>query len=156
LGYNLPELSEVKGRLNVPALLRSLQIILTRQESLLTRYGRHKNGHAFQVVDPPTQLELPDYHVPSDEVRPNLQAVAEHHFDLENGSVFLARLLRLQEHSHLLLINFHHIATDAWSIKGVFFRELQQSYAAYALGRKPELTPLTWQYRHFAAWQREQ
>lgn len=156
LSYNLPVLLEVRGRLNVPALRRSLQTILTRQESLRTRYGTHKNGHAFQVVDPPTQFELPVQDVASDEVGPHIQAVVEHHFDLENGPVFLARLLRLQEHSHLLLINFHHIATDAWSIKGVFFRELQQSYAAYALGRKPELTPLTWQYRHFATWQREQ
>ncbi|HEY5955686.1 MAG TPA: amino acid adenylation domain-containing protein, partial [Polyangiaceae bacterium] len=77
-----------------------------------------------------------------------------HVFDLANGPVVVARLLRLEPEKHLFLLNVHHIVADGWSIEGILFSELQACYEAYASGKTPELPPLSMQYSDFAEWQR--
>ena len=53
---------------------------------------------------------------------------------------------------HYLVINFHHIAFDGWSI-GIFLRELETSYLAYVCQQTPNLSPLPFQYKDYALWQ---
>jgi hypothetical protein len=53
----------------------------------------------------------------------------------------------------VLLLNMHHIISDGWSI-GVFIREWQHAYTAFAQGEQPSLPPLSIQYSDYAAWQR--
>ena len=53
---------------------------------------------------------------------------------------------------HYLVINFHHIAFDGWSI-GIFLRELETSYLAYVCQKTPNLSPLPFQYKDYALWQ---
>ena len=64
-----------------------------------------------------------------------------------------ARLLRLADDDHLLLVNMPHIAADGWSL-GVLYRELSSIYAAEAQNRVHGLEPLPIQFSDFAAWQR--
>jgi amino acid adenylation domain-containing protein len=66
-----------------------------------------------------------------------------------------ARLLRLSEREHVLLLVLHHAAADGWSA-GVLARELGALYAAYAGGASGAvLGELGVQYSDYAAWQRE-
>jgi hypothetical protein len=76
-------------------------------------------------------------------------------FDLAAGPLFRARLLRLENEParHLLLLTFHHIVFDGWSI-GVLTRELAALYAAALEGRPSPLPELPIQYADFALWQR--
>lgn len=53
---------------------------------------------------------------------------------------------------YYLVINFHHIAFDGWSI-GIFLRELETSYLAYVCQQTPNLSPLPFQYKDYALWQ---
>ena len=78
---------------------------------------------------------------------------AQKSFDLNTGPLFKAKLLQLGEQKNVLLINMHHIISDGWSM-GVFKREWEQAYTAYAAGSVPNLSPLPIQYSDFAAWQR--
>ncbi|HEU4454542.1 MAG TPA: amino acid adenylation domain-containing protein, partial [Longimicrobium sp.] len=55
--------------------------------------------------------------------------------------------------SHLLVLVFHHAATDAWSF-GVFLRELAALLDAFGRGEDSPLGELAVQYADFAAWQR--
>src|SRR5262249_32389856 len=50
---------------------------------------------------------------------------------------------------HLLLMNLHHIAGDAWSIR-ILEREIQELY------ERRELAPVMRQYKDYAQWQRAQ
>ena len=54
----------------------------------------------------------------------------------------------------MLLLTFHHIVFDGWSI-GIFSRELATLYHAYIQGEPSSLPELPIQYTDYAAWQRE-
>ena len=75
-------------------------------------------------------------------------------FDLAQGPVIRAQLLRLSEHLHVLLLTTHHIVSDAWSAR-ILFRELAALYNAFTNGAGSPLPPLPIQYADFAEWQRD-
>lgn len=152
--YNLPLLLSVRGNVDVTALERSLSLIVERHESLRTAYAQADDGRSVQVVRPARPVRLPVLDVDREGLLAELERVLEHRFDLGGGEVFVASLVRLAPDRHLLLLNVHHIAADAWSLQSVFFSELQRAYAAYCLGREPELPPLPVQYSSWAQAQR--
>ena len=57
-----------------------------------------------------------------------------HSFDLAKGPLIRARLVRLAEQEHLLLISMHQVICDGWSL-GVFVEELVTLYDAFSAGR---------------------
>jgi len=76
-------------------------------------------------------------------------------FDLEAGLLMRAKVLLLSQVDHLLVLTFHHITIDGWSIP-IFMEELRCCYEAFSSGRAPALAPLPLQYADYAVWQREQ
>src|SRR5207244_750256 len=76
-----------------------------------------------------------------------------HSFDLAKGPLIRARLLRLAERQHLLLISMHQVICDGWSL-GVFVEELVTLYDTFSAQGESPLAPLSYQYADFAHWQR--
>lgn len=77
-----------------------------------------------------------------------------HSFDLARGPLIRARLVRLAESEHLLLISMHQTLVDGWSA-GVLADELAALYEAFAAGKPSPLPQLPLQFADFAAWQRQ-
>ncbi|MDJ0842280.1 MAG: amino acid adenylation domain-containing protein [Acidobacteriota bacterium] len=75
-------------------------------------------------------------------------------FDLQNGPLFRARLIHLDNDDHLLLLTMHHLITDGWSM-GVLLNEVSTFYSAALEGKKADLPELDIQYADFALWQQE-
>jgi hypothetical protein len=71
-------------------------------------------------------------------------------FDLASGMLLRARLLRHSPLRHTLLLSFHHLLLDGWSIP-VMLRELLELYRA-ALERRPAAMPRVAPYRGYLAW----
>jgi amino acid adenylation domain-containing protein len=157
--YNLPVAVRLAGRLNVPALERTLSEIVNRHESLRTSFGM-SDGQPVQLIAPPVALQLPVLdishlaeHERITEARTRAAADARQPFDLERGPLYRLSLLRLDEEDHVLLFTMHHIISDGWSM-GVLVREVVELYSAFVEGQPSPLTPLTIQYADFAHWQR--
>ncbi|MCP4654050.1 MAG: amino acid adenylation domain-containing protein [bacterium] len=157
--YNMPAAVTIDGRLEVTAIRRSLIAIVRRHESLRTRFADGPDG-AVQIVDPPRGQTLPIVDLGALaagrrelERRRRIAADARRRFDLERGPLLRTTLLRLGDEQHVLLLNQHHIVSDAWSV-GVMIRELGTCYQAFVSGQEPVLPALTVQYADFAAWQR--
>ena len=74
-------------------------------------------------------------------------------FDLQHEPPMRARLIRLDEQDHVLVLTQHHIVSDGWSI-GILVREVAALYAARLHGAPASLAPLAVQYLDFAAWER--
>jgi amino acid adenylation domain-containing protein len=158
--YNMPIAFQLDGNLNVEALRQSLTYLLERHTSLRSYFPTLEGEPQVVVknVEDIEVLEIADLQaLPPQTQGETVQHLSDLHaqksFDLNTGPVFKAKLLQLSEQKNVLLINMHHIISDGWSM-GVFKREWEQAYTAYAAGSVPNLSPLPIQYSDFAAWQR--
>jgi amino acid adenylation domain-containing protein len=78
-----------------------------------------------------------------------LGAEAQRPFDLEQGPLFRARLVRRTGADPVLLLVFHHIIGDFWSV-AVLLEELGRLYPAIRSGAEIGLAPLPLQAADFA------
>ncbi|MFF7354007.1 condensation domain-containing protein, partial [Streptomyces filipinensis] len=157
--YLVPLAARLRGPLDAEALRTALEGVVTRHEILRTRYVL-SGEEPVQVVDAPRRLELPVVglaDVPADRRAERARELAEQEasvpLDLTRDWPVRAKLFQLDDTDHMLVVTFHHIACDAWSM-GVFADELSSLYTAHTAGRTPELEPLPLQYADYAAWQR--
>ena len=123
--YIIPVALRLCGVLNVQALERSFTELIRRHEMLRTTF-QEVGGVPIQVIEPESTFTLSLVEV---EPHSELEQVAhvEHiarkeaqrPFDLRQGPLMRATLLKLQESEHVLLVTIHHIISDGWS-RGVF------------------------------------
>jgi amino acid adenylation domain-containing protein len=158
--YNIPDMQQFSGPLNLAALERSMSELIRRHESLRTTF-QSIDGEPVQVIAEaqPRKIEVIDLsHLPRAKREAEAQRMArdegEVPFDLSRGPLFRFRLVKLEEEEHLLLLTMHHIIADGWSL-GVLGRELSALYQAFSMDQSSPLEELTIQYADFAVWQRQ-
>jgi amino acid adenylation domain-containing protein len=146
--------------LDAATLEKSLQEILKRHDALRTRLIT-RNGNLFQEILPQLEFMLNTLDMSKtskaqreEEVLKEARTEAQRIFDLEQGPLFRATLLRLGQQEHVLLITMHHIVSDGWSMS-VLLSELITLYSALSRGQPSPLLPLTMQYADFAEQQRQ-
>jgi amino acid adenylation domain-containing protein len=159
--YNVPVSLRLRGRLNVPALVRAFREIVRRHEVLRTSFISREGG-PVQVVAAEAEeaLEIPLVDLRGlrglrdlRELSRLAQEEAQRPFDLARAPLLRLCLMRMDVEDHALLATIHHIVSDGWSL-GVLIREVAALYAAYCAGRPSPLPALPVQYADFAAWQR--
>lgn len=156
--YNIAVAWSLKGDLDPEALRLALREIVRRHDSLRTQFAASDGGPPIQTVSGDGGVTLPVTEVPpSGDARPAARALlaedAQKPFDLANGPVFRAILLRLSRTEHFLQVAIPHIVVDGWSVE-ILMRELAVLYTAFQAGRPAPLPPLPIQYRDYARWQR--
>ncbi len=158
--YNMPIALRLTGRLDLTSLDDTLTEIVRRHEVLRTTLSV-ENARPVQVVHPPEPFSWLIRDLTGlDEVEREAEArrlatqEAQKPFDLANGPMLRATLLRLGDEDHIALLTMHHIASDGWSL-GVLVREVVTLYEAFSAGRPSPLPDLSVQYADFAVWQRE-
>uniref|UniRef100_UPI0028A5E835 condensation domain-containing protein n=1 Tax=Pseudomonas sp. TaxID=306 RepID=UPI0028A5E835 len=152
--YNLPRALQLDGALDVERLQAALQQVIERHDILRTRF-LEVDGQPQQMVDPHARLHLhrQDLRDLDDESRQaRLQRClideAGTPFDLSQAPLIRATLIALSAQRHVLLLNMHHIVSDAWS-NPILMQDLARAYQGQPLQR-PAI-----QYADYARWQRE-
>jgi len=156
--YNIPSAARLVGALDIGALERALNEIARRHEILRTTFTTI-DGQPHQVIAPRVNIPLPidDLRAMPDRENEALRRANDHArapFDLTRGPLVRARLFRLADDEHIVLLTMHHIISDGWSM-GVFIGEMATLYAAFARGQASPLPDLAIQYADFTMWQRE-
>src|SRR6185312_7388989 len=152
--YNVPGEVRLAGPLDVSALTAAWTEVLRRHEALRTVFPV-RDGEPFQRVEPAKgplpRIDLSALPAGLRETEVERQAAAEaaRPFDLARGPLCRGFLLRLGGEEHRLLVTFHHIVSDGWSL-ALFLDELSALYGGGAA-----LRPLPVQYADYAAWQAE-
>lgn len=152
--YNVPVILSLRGCLHVRAMRQAIQDAVDRHEALRTTISadgqeqRISQGMAFEVP-------LVDFSgvAPIDSSRrltDFLETQSNGLFDLTQGPLFRATLVKLGQHDHVLALVAHHIIVDGWSI-GVLVRDIASDYTARVSGSRLEKErPL--QFREYASW----
>jgi amino acid adenylation domain-containing protein len=158
--YNMVQAARLSGRLHESALERSLNSIVRRHEILRT-YFVEIEGAPAQVIGAPAYQPLNVIRLSGisdddreSEARRLIEEEANRPFDLAQGPLFRATLIRIGAEEHILALTMHHIISDGWSI-AVLYRELSALYEAFCRGSAPALPELPIQYADFAVWQRQ-
>ncbi len=157
--YNIPVAIGLTGPLDIEAVEKSLNDIIKRHEALRTTF-QMVNGRPVQIIAPTLTLELPVVDMPP---LPPVElaafqtkaarAEAQLPFNLAEGPLIRAKLMRVDPQQHALLLTFHHIIFDAWSMDK-FTEEMIAFYEWYALGKPLQVAELPIQYADYAVWQR--
>jgi amino acid adenylation domain-containing protein len=160
LAYLVQDAHRLRGNLDLQALQAAVQALVTRHESLRTRF-EEIDGEPCQIIE--TEVKVPivieDLSDLDERARDTAIAIirqrdANEPFDLQRGPLLKVKLLKLGDHDHILTWICHHIVSDGWSL-GVFNRDLAQLYAAFRNGTQNPLKPLPIQYADYAILQRE-
>ena len=157
--YNMPFALRLRGALDASALRASLAGLVGRHETLRTTLAAH-GGVPVQVVHPAAPVPLPVLELRGlpaaareREAERLASAEAQRPFDLAQGPLLRAQLIRLGEQDHVLCFTLHHVVSDGWSMD-VLVREVSDLYGAFSRGKTPVLPVLPVQYADFALWQR--
>jgi amino acid adenylation domain-containing protein len=149
------------GPLELGALQQSFREIIQRHEILRTTFPVQNEKPAQLIAGhQEVQLSITDLgRCASQQREAEVLRIAwdeeRRSFDLGEGPLLRARLLRLPEQDHFLLITLHPIIADELSLN-ILARELDVLSQAYSRGENSPLPGLPFQYSDYADWQRRQ
>ncbi|WP_344641641.1 condensation domain-containing protein, partial [Kitasatospora cystarginea] len=152
--YNMPVVLRLTGTLNPSALQTALNDLLTRHESLRTRFTE-TDGEPHQTVLDTATAAVPwaERSVADEaELDAAIREAVTTGFDLSRELPIRASLFTLTEHDHVLVLVLHHITGDGWSMAPLA-QDLGTAYTARLAGNAPDWQPLPIQYADYALWQ---
>jgi amino acid adenylation domain-containing protein/non-ribosomal peptide synthase protein (TIGR01720 family) len=117
--------------LNVDALDRAIEQLLTHHDSLRLRYEQTESGWQQAYAAPTTESVLWQRQAQSIEELNALCDEAQRNLDLQNGPLMRALLVAMADGSQRLLLVIHHLAVDGVSWR-VLLEDLQQFYSGGA------------------------
>lgn len=150
----------ILGTLNVEALQRSIEALIHRHEALRTRIIPI-NGVPWQHIEPPAEyrlntIDLSSQTEPKGEclVKNLVQEFLNEKVDISTGSPFEARLWKLSDQEHVLVLQMDHLVSDGVS-NSILARETWALYDQAAGGQAFSLPPLPIQFADYTVWLHE-
>ncbi len=159
--YHVSGALRLTGALQVDALQDAFDELVARHESLRTVFGAAADGHAEQWIKPSATLPLAlidlrgvDASERDAQLAEETRRIKAQPFDLTQGPLLRAALIRSADDTHVLAVVMHHIVSDGASMQ-LLIDELAAGYAARVGGdaRRPRAPRI--QYADYALWQRE-
>ncbi|MBV9788620.1 MAG: amino acid adenylation domain-containing protein, partial [Chloroflexi bacterium] len=158
--YNITGAVRLTGPLNPDVLERAINEIIRRHEILRTTFA-NIDEQPVQIVAPQLTIKMTRVdlsHLSPEEQDIEMPRVATEYaqapFDLVNGPLIRASLLRLADEDHILVSVMQHIVTDRWSYT-LFEQELAILYHAFSNRLPSPLPELPIQFADFAIWQQQ-
>ncbi|MHA6316570.1 condensation domain-containing protein [Altererythrobacter sp. CAU 1778] len=152
----------LSGKVSDEAIAKAMQALIARHEILRTRFVEIDgvlHQHVLERV--PFKLDqvdlrrLPDAQREEEALRMS-EAAARRPFqfagDASDAPLFRAMLIRVAADEAYLLLVFHHLVIDGWSLD-VVVREIGQLAAAAGAGEAAALPAVAMQFGDFARWQ---
>ncbi|WP_405497091.1 non-ribosomal peptide synthase/polyketide synthase [Nocardia sp. NBC_00511] len=149
--YNIPFVLRLHGALEVPALQQAFADVVTRHESLRTRFPADADG-PHQVIAAGHRAPLPVTEVTRDAAVACVGKLIAAGFDVAQEIPVRARLVRIDRDEHILVLVLHHVVADGASVAPLAV-DLAAAYRARRGGNAPTWAPLSVQYADFSVWQ---
>ncbi|RSM87129.1 non-ribosomal peptide synthetase, partial [Streptomyces sp. WAC 01420] len=153
--YNMPAALSLSGPVDVTALNAALRDVLERHEVLRTVFPAHDGEPYQRVLDMKEVGEVLRFvRAEAEERIAELVATESGHgFDLSQEIPVRVLLISTGPDTSVLVVVFHHIAGDGWSM-GRLAQDISRAYTARREGRRPQWEPLPVQYVDYTLWQR--
>lgn len=152
----VPLLYRLHGDLVVSDLAAALDNLMSRHAALRTTFLIRNTG-LNQMAHPPGHLPLDFTRIDTTTAQdPVKEAYGQVRDWLRAGTDIMvsplrAALWRMADTDHLLVLDIHHIVTDAWS-NMLISRDIAELYKARRWGGEADLPDIKWQYADYAHW----
>ncbi|MCH2195469.1 amino acid adenylation domain-containing protein [Kordia sp.] len=161
VAYNMPQHRVFSEDVDIENFEKAIFQTIERHEILRTVFREADNGDVRQFV---LSLDELNFKVERKDVstakNPQQAAVqfinsdAIIPFDLSNGPLLRAAIIKVAQNESVFYFNIHHIISDGWSMN-VLTNDVMHFYQTLQMGTAPMLDPLEIQYKDFANWQQE-
>ena len=157
--YHIPVVLSLNSSTNIEGMKYALQKIVNRHEVLRSTI-KYDNSleQGVQIVHS-LELNIEEFLLSAnDNYLSVIKDDINYPIDLSKEYPIKVKIYRIEDDKNrvktLLSINIHHIASDGWSMD-ILLKEIYSYYEAFVNNELSfELTPLTIQYKDFAAWQK--
>ncbi|MCX5375326.1 non-ribosomal peptide synthetase [Streptomyces sp. NBC_00091] len=131
---------------------QALDLLEARHEALRTRFPADAAERGPRIAEP-AAVALTETTIARSGLGDLLADRFAQGFDLADGPLWRAALVRFEDGAPLLVVTIHHIACDGWS-SVILEREFTELHTRLAAGLAPQLPEPTHGYVDYAAWQR--
>lgn len=150
LAYNISQVYELKGNLDVSAFRDAWQLLVQRHESLRTVFSE-QNGELVQIVLDETRVSF-KYEERDGDVLDRINQFRNEPFDLIEGPLARALLIHSADVNYCI-VSIHHIVADGWSLH-IAYNDLISLYQGVISNNKKPLDTLQYQYKDYSVWQK--
>lgn len=153
LAYQYSLSWSLSGALDYSALEAAYQKLLETHEALRTTISQDGSS---QIIHPQFSgvIERVDFSSePTEVIEQWYVKQGETPFDLVTGPLHRIHLLKIDDNKHILVLAFHHILADGWSM-GIVSEDLANFYSAKCQNQILQIKPAI-QFREFAKWQED-
>lgn len=158
--YNVVDAVRLRGVLNQAALTTALSELAMRHDMLRMGCELDEQLRPLQRMCDTITLPLETHDLRhsvaaarTDQAGALARHAAQAPFDLTHAPLWRALLLQVDEQEAILVLVFHHLIADGWSL-GILRNELFVLYDSASAGRQAELARLELRYSDYAIWQR--
>ncbi|KLT71299.1 non-ribosomal peptide synthetase [Flavobacterium sp. ABG] len=159
--YNITQQVELKGDYDIKLFQEAVFAVIERHEILRTVFKKNSKGQISQWVLNRDEVDFfigyEDFsgkEQPMNAVSSYIQEDKLKLFNLEKGPLLRAAILKTAVDQYVFHYNMHHIIGDGWSM-GVLANDVMSFYKAFTTKEKVQLSPLSIQYKDYAASQLE-
>ncbi|MBV9655042.1 MAG: AMP-binding protein, partial [Acetobacteraceae bacterium] len=150
--WNVPLVFDIRGALDRSILEESVRALLERHPALRSLFSASDGDPQVETVPLGAwQIDYADLRgdPDADQVAARLaKADADRPFDLSAGLLCRSKLMRTGDDAYVLVLVFHHIVVDGWSL-GVILDQLSRLYDARLRGEADPLPPPRADYQAF-------
>ncbi|MCU0286656.1 MAG: amino acid adenylation domain-containing protein, partial [Acidobacteria bacterium] len=142
--YNASSFMRMEGVLDENRVENCFRSLLNRHESLRTAF-LFRNEEPVQQIFTQVDFHLMYLEAPEEKTYEIINSFIRP-FDLTRPPLFRAGLIKINENTHILLFDMHHIISDGSSVN-ILVKEFMQIYAGVTLENQ------VCQYKDFSQWQ---
>jgi len=149
--YNVSLVRRLRQEPDRAAMQTAMNELVRRHESLRSIFLTEHSEPKLVIL---SELEVPVRWNETSDLQSTLSELGNKPFNLSQGPLIRLDMIKDTDGSFVMLLNLHHIISDAWSFD-VLMSELVENYQAVLDGKTlPVQPPLALQYVDYAAWQR--
>ena len=157
--YNMCTIVELEGKINPERIETTFKKLINRHGCLRTSFET-LDTIPIQRIHPQMEFKIEHYELQVAGLSPSHMEFATRNpqlaahiiknfirpFDLSQAPLLRVGLIKSADHKHILMVDMHHIITDAFSM-AIMVNEFIAIYAG------KELSPLKLQYKDYSEWQ---
>lgn len=154
VAYNIANVLELKGKLDLSLFQKSIDKLIERHESLRTVFKADESGILNQYILSAQSVICPikvHQGLNDEEISATINNHVNYQFNLSSAPLLKVEIISLNDAHHLLLFNLHHIVGDGWSME-ILSREIVAQYNHLKQATGIELQDLPIQYKDYAYW----